>query len=107
MHKISSDEYASKFEDFVSDDSFDLIFTSIPYYDLEIYSNDTKYNSFDDWKNTFIKSLEKHSNKNCYINTTQELADKLNWKCVDSYITSNRSHFDKRGGNKKEVIIKI
>jgi hypothetical protein len=27
-----------------------LIFTSIPYYDLEIYSNNIEYKSFEEWK---------------------------------------------------------
>lgn len=96
-----------KFEDFESDVEFDLIFTSIPYFDLEIYSNHIKYNSFDDWKNTFIKSFERYSDKNCYINISEDLSIKCGWTKIDSYIQSNRSHFDKRTGYKTELIVRI
>ena len=97
-----------KFEDFVDTrSSYDLIFTSIPYYDLEIYSNNTSYKSFDDWKATFIKSIESYGGKNCYINSPEDLGLKLGWTTIDSYISSNRSHFDDRDGQKKEIIAKL
>ena len=97
-----------KFEDFVDTGvNYDLIFTSIPYYDLEVYSNNTAYKSFEDWKSTFIKSIESYSGKNCYINSPEDLGLKLGWNTIDSYILSNRSHFDDRDGQKKEIIVKL
>jgi len=101
--------YNCKFEDFINDrnDKFNLIFTSIPYYDMEIYSNHIKYGSFENWRNTFIKSIERYKGMNLYINAPLELCDKLEWDCIDSYIVSNRSHFDKKLGKKKEPIIKL
>ena len=97
-----------KFEDFVDTRlNYDLIFTSIPYYDLEVYSNNTAYKSFEDWKSTFIKSIESYGGKNCYINSPEDLGLKLGWTTIDSYISSNRSHFDDRDGQKKEIIAKL
>jgi hypothetical protein len=101
--------YNCKFEDFTNwrNNKFDLVFTSIPYYDVEIYSNPVEYASFDDWRNTFIKSIEHYSGMSCYINAPKELCNKLGWITVDSYIVSNRSHFDKKEGKKKDLIIKL
>lgn len=101
--------YNCRFEDFTNcrNDTFDMIFTSIPYYNVEIYSNNIEYSSFDDWRNVFIKSIERYKGLNCYINAPQELCDKLGWNDVDAYIVSNRSHFDKKDGKKKEPIIKL
>jgi hypothetical protein len=96
-----------KFKDYKTDINYDLIFTSIPYYDLEVYINDVNYESFDEWKNSFIKSIERYSGKNCYINAPEDLCMKLGWNNVDSYILSNRSHFDKGDGDKKEWIVKL
>lgn len=59
------------FEDFKTDESYDLIFTSPPYYDFEIYSNDstqsisgidgkrTYKNWFTDWMTPVLKKMEK------------------------------------------------
>lgn len=100
--------YNCKFEDFLDENyNYDLIFTSIPYYDLEIYSNNMEYQSFDHWKNTFVKSFEKYSGKKCYINISVDLASKLNLNNIDAYITSNRSHFDNNNDLKYELIVKV
>jgi tRNA G46 methylase TrmB len=100
--------YNCKFEDFAdSNYNYDLVFTSIPYYDREIYSNRIVYNSFDQWKHTFIKAIEKRAGNNCYINVPEELAKILGWSNIDSYIRSNRSHFDKREGCKREQIVQL
>ncbi len=99
--------YNCKFEDFNSDIKFDLIFTSIPYYDLETYSNSVSYSSFDEWKDTFIKSFEKYSSQNCYINMSEELSIRLGFTNLDAYIVSNRSHFDGGDDQKREVIVKL
>lgn len=104
--------YNCKIEEFSNPNNhkFDFIFTSIPYYDAEIYSNNTEYSSFENWQNTFIKSIIdiSHSNKNCYINLPNELTNQLGWGEHVSYnIISNRSHFDKKEGNKSEPIVKL
>lgn len=102
--------YNCKFEDFVDPDNyeFDLIFTSIPYYDREIYSNNVGYSSFAEWESTFIASIEKYGGRNCYINVPLELCNKLGWDDkIDSYIKYNRSHFDKKDGKKLEPIVKL
>ena len=99
--------YNCKFEDFNKLYDYNLIFTSIPYFDLEIYSNNTTYESFEHWKNTFIHSLEKYKNFNCYINVPIQLANKLNWNNIDSTIISNSSHFNKCNDKKIEYIIKL
>lgn len=99
--------YNCEFENFKINGLYDLIFTSIPYYDLEIYSNNIEYKSFKDWKTTFIKSINYYSGKNCYINTTQELSIKLDWKNIDSYIVSSPSHFGNKSKLKREVIVRV
>lgn len=98
-----------KFEDYYNQDkwNYDLIFTSIPYYDVETYSNTTTYDSFEKWKETFICCIEQYKNKNCYINAPEDLCNRLNWNTVDSYIISNRSHFDPASDFKRECIVKI
>ena len=96
-----------KFEDFIDNRTFDFVFTSIPYYDLEVYSNNTEYVSFDDWVNKFIKSFNRYGDKNCYINCPSELANTLNWTNVDNYVVSNTTHFNKTNNEKREVIIKL
>ena len=99
--------YNCKFEDFEDKNEYDLIFTSIPYYDIEIYSNNIGYKSFEEWRGTFIKAIERYNGKNCYINIPEELRKKLGWENIVSRISSNRSHFDKKNGQKKEAIVKI
>ena len=101
--------YNCKFEDYVNSNgyNFDLVFTSIPYYDVEIYSNNTEYKSFEEWKNIFIGAIERYRGKNCYINAPRELCNKLGWNDINVYIRSNRSHFDKRDNKKLEPIIKL
>lgn len=100
--------YNCKLEDFTHTQNYDLIFTSIPYFDLEIYSNNTEYTSFEKWKSTFIKAIENCKKYgNCLINTTKDLSEKLSWNNIDSYILSNTTHFNKTENIKKEVIVKI
>jgi hypothetical protein len=97
-----------KIEDFDEAIKPDLVFTSIPYYNIEIYSNNINYKSSDEWKNSFIKAIERYGgNNNCFINTTEKLSNALGWNSIDSYIISNKDHFDKGSGYKKEVIVKL
>jgi hypothetical protein len=101
-----------KFEDFVhSGTEFDLMFTSIPYYDAEIYSRSVSYESFDQWHRTFIRSIESFSPaKTKLINVPHDVATRLKWNNVSSYISSQRTHFDKRkNGNrdKRELLVQL
>lgn len=97
--------YNCKFEDITEIPEYDLAFTSIPYYDLETYDNDVRYNSFDEWCNTFVKKLA--SLKNLYVNMASDLCNKLDLDAnIVDYIQSNSSHFS--SSNKKyEVIVKL
>jgi DNA modification methylase len=53
-----------KFEDYKQYDRvYDLIFTSIPYFDLEQYSNTVHYDDFNQWKQNFIGEFLNYKNK--------------------------------------------
>lgn len=96
--------YNCKFEDLNIDFDYDLSLTSIPYFDLERYSNIVEYDDFDDWVNKFITPLLKL--KNNIINMSYELAEKLDLlKYNDCYLINNKTHFHNK--YKKEVILKI
>jgi hypothetical protein len=98
--------YNTKLEDFNSDIKYDLAFTSIPYYDLETYSDPTTYQDFDDWVTKFIKPLL--SFPNLLVNMSYSLCEKLGLtEYIDSYIESNTSHFNKKNNKKLEVIVKL
>lgn len=83
--------------------SVDMTFTSIPYYDLETYSNTCNYESFDDWKDKFISKMLLLPNlivnvpqhlESCFVNTKETY-----------YIKTNTSHFNKTSLSKKELLI--
>jgi len=100
--------YNCKFEDYIDKyNKYDLIFTSIPYYNIEIYNNNIEYKSLEEWRNTFIKSIEKYSDKNAYINIPEDLSIKLNWNNIQFKILKNTSHFNKNKKIKTEYIIKL
>ena len=95
-----------KLEEFNEKIEYDLAFTSIPYFDLEEYSNNTSYDSFDDWKNTFITKLLSYPR--LLVNMTESLAEELGLtQYIDAYLSNQVSHFDKQRTNKKEVIVKL
>lgn len=96
----------SKLEDFKDTIDYDIAFTSIPYYDLEKYSQPIEYNDFDDWVCKFIKPLLGYPNM--LINMSYNLCERLGLtEYIDSYIQSNTSHFNKKNNKKLEVIIKL
>jgi hypothetical protein len=90
-----------KLEDYTGTKECDLTFTSIPYFDTEIYSNNIKYKSFDDWVSTFIKSLQTFSNKQ--ICMSRDISDQLGFD-YKYKISNNTSHFDKDNQFKYEII---
>jgi len=98
--------YNTKLEDFKSNINYDIAFTSIPYYDLETYSDPTIYKDFEDWVEKFIKPLLTYPN--LLVNMSYLLCEKLGLtEYIDSYIQSNTSHFNKKNNKKLEVIVKL
>lgn len=94
----------SKIED-VTIPTYDFAFTSIPYFDLEVYSDTVSYVSFDDWKDKFIGKLLKI--KNMYINLPESLLHKLDVKYNDEHaFSSTASHFSNTKV-KKELIVRL
>lgn len=97
--------YNCKLEDFdlqiIKD--VDLSFTSIPYYDLERYSNVTKYLNFDDWSIKFIGKLKMVPK--LLINVPESLRFYFG-ECAEYIIQSNAGHFSKND-IKTEYLLKI
>lgn len=81
-----------------------LTFTSIPYYDIEEYSNSISYKSFDDWKEKFIDNgINKYPNK--VINLPHNLQSIIP-NCTNKYyLYNNKSHFNKNDDKKQELVI--
>lgn len=94
-----------KYEDFdKSSISPDLIFTSIPYFDVEKYSESESL-SFDDWKTQFVSQLY---GDNVYINCSMPLASDLGWeKYMWGTIETTTSHYNKDTPTKFEGIYKL
>jgi hypothetical protein len=96
--------YNCKFEDFTTPDEYDLVFTSIPYYDLEIYSEHQTYKSFDDWHNVFIKKIL--SLKNVVLNMDMSTCNRLGLAEHTKYhLINNKTHFTKT--NNSECFIEL
>lgn len=91
-----------KFEDFPVNFDYDFAFTSIPYFDLETYSNPVEYNSFDDWKNTFMSKIL--SLNNALINLSEEIYNRCELNIpIKNYLINNKNHFTKT--NNRELFI--
>lgn len=100
--------YNCPIEDFDIPIQADIVFTSIPYYNLEKYSHRCIYTSFESWNKTFIaKICSLAQTIPTFINMPSELAVQLGFRKIDSYIASNRSHFDRSPGLKLEPILKL
>jgi len=98
--------YNCKFEDFTTEIYYDILFTSIPYYDLETYSNEVVYNGFEVWKELFFDKFYEYDN--CYINLNNDLCEQLDLTNNIAYnIRNNQSHFNKTKNIKCEVICKL
>lgn len=98
--------YNVKLEDFDVNIDYDIAFTSIPYFDLETYSSSVSYDSFEDWKETFINKLLSYPR--ILINMSESLAEKLKLTDnIDSYLSNQSSHFNKNNNQKREVIVKL
>ena len=99
--------YNCKLEDYTDSKKCDLTFTSIPYFDLETYSNSIKYKNINNWQNTFIEEL-KTSYNNLIINLPIELEYLFSDFNYNKYfLQNNTSHFDKNKNKKSELILDL
>jgi len=98
------DLYNCKAEDYELKEEVDLTFTSIPYYDLETYSNPIKYTNFQEWKNIFLNKIL--SFPNLVLNVPNKLRFEITLPCIEYFIKSNTSHFDKNT-TKTEFLLKF
>jgi hypothetical protein len=100
--------YNCKVEELILENyDFDLSFTSIPYFDLEEYSNVMEYNNIEVWKDTFIKSLYKFPN--LLLNIPKDLENCFE-NVLDKYYLKNSvsKHLAKKNGEEKyELILKF
>lgn len=98
--------YNSKIEDFKPSEKYDLVFTSIPYYNLENYNNEFEYKSFDDWTTEFIKTLITFDNLllNMDITTFELLTDTF-----EEYkkIYNTTSPFNTSPNSRYELLVKF
>ena len=103
--------YNCKAEDYRGTFDCDMTFTSIPYYDIETYSDNIVGNDYSDkenWYNVFVNSLFNF--KNLVLNVPKEIGDKLivDKKIEDKdiyYLANNITHFNKNRDKKHEYII--
>lgn len=95
--------YNCKIEDLEETFTYDFAFTSIPYFDLETYSNEENfYESFEQWEEVFIKKLLTYPN--LYINMNLDVFNRLSNSFQEvGKINSNTSPFQSSRG-KYEVI---
>ena len=96
--------YNSKFEDMDINFNYDLALTSVPYFNLEKYSNVVEYNNYNDWLNKFMHPICKLPKLilNLPINIMQDLfLDNY----LDCYLINNKTHFKKIIN--KEAILKL
>lgn len=96
--------YNCRFEDVnVKNINYDLAFTSIPYYDREIYSTHQKYESFNMWKDVFFNRIFALTKSVINIPINLE-TDIVHSNYTKKYIVSNASHFSKHK-TKRELLI--
>lgn len=94
-----------KFEDYTADNSYDIAFTSIPYYDKETYSEPVIYPSIEEWSNHFITALKK--TKNLIVNIPLDLEYLFTEESNKYYLRNSPDHFNKGKGERRELILQI
>ena len=94
--------YNCKIECFNLIEMVDLTFTSIPYYDIETYSNIIEYKNFDEWKNTFIAKIQ--SLPNLVVNLPV-IYRNLFPGGIEYKIVGNTIHFNKTKTQKMEYLL--
>jgi hypothetical protein len=98
--------YNCKIEDFDIDtlpSNLNLTFTSIPYYDIETYSQICEYPNFDDWKNTFIGKLLDIPK--LIVNIPMSLEEHFPTSENRYSLRSNTSHFNQTEQYKDELLL--
>lgn len=101
-HFTNVELYNCKLEDYTGSKQSDLTFTSIPYYNTEIYSTHFEYNTLDNWKDTFIKSLLTYNN--IIVNIPNELRNCFG-EATEYFISNNTSHLNKSKSTKDEYVL--
>lgn len=100
--------YNCKLEDFDLSSlpaNLDLTFTSIPYFDLETYSNPIEYENFNHWKETFLTKLNLCPK--LLVNIPTSLREYFNMNASEYFIQTNTSHFNKNQNKKLEFILDL
>jgi G:T-mismatch repair DNA endonuclease (very short patch repair protein) len=93
-----------KLEDYdIGGEHFDLAFTSIPYFDLETYSNPVKYLSIGDWEELFIGKLLQIPR--LLVNIPTNMRHMFPDIAEEFFIESPSSHFTKKEKTKKEYLL--
>lgn len=109
-NKICSDDSIEvlniTFEEYQKyNESYDLIFTSIPYFDLEVYSSTVQYRDFEDWKERFINEFYRYSSK-VVLNIPPSLLECFKSPSSTLYLKHNASHLSNQDF-KYEYIINL
>lgn len=97
--------YNCKLEDYTGNKECDLTFTSIPYFNNEVYSDNINQN-YNDWKNMVNCLIENYNN--VLINISETSYNLLKFDYNKKYlILNNTSHFNKNFDTKHELLLKI
>jgi hypothetical protein len=102
-HFTNVEIYNCKVEDFNLTENVDLSFTSIPYFDLETYSNPVEYESMTEWTNIFLTKIK--SLPRLVVNIPNSLRNEFDANVTEYFIQSNTSHFDKKNTVKTEYLL--
>jgi len=97
----------SKIEDYNDKYNFDMVFTSIPFYNIEKYTEDNLYQSWTDWVAHFITSIKKYNNLFLIIPDIDQYINLFKTYKNKYIIEYNTSHFNKNNQIKKELILNI
>lgn len=87
--------------------NYDIAFTSIPYWNTEIYSTDhTKfYTGYQEWKDTFLNKIK--NTKNMIVNVPATLYNEFDNIESEYYLKNNTSHFNTKQNDKFEYVLKL
>jgi hypothetical protein len=89
----------------VSKLNYNIAFTSIPYWDTEIYSTNhtIDYNNYQDWVDTFLNKIK--TTKDMVVNVPERLYKEFDTVKDTYYIKNNNSHFSKNKTDNLEYIL--
>lgn len=98
--------YNCRYEEFnLNNVYYDLAFTSIPYYDLEIYSNHQEYINYNEWCDTFLNKIK--ITPKMIVNIPNDLRNEFPNIKNEYFLKSNTSHFNKKANTKLEYILQL